>query len=410
MTNPFTSKTFVTIWSKHFNNRKDGIKFDSIEKVLFYKKKFLPLYINIGRNLTKGIDYTINYKANDYKNKVFLIYDIPDFFNVETIDESQTALRCKPLFQYQGFLLDFKSFATAEDYIKSRTSAKNIRGFRSRTHRLETCFDISYKFYTKEIDLEVFDLLFNQFRNLLSKRFADKQVNYHHLSADKWAFHKEFVYAMLQENKASLFVIYNGKTPIGITLNIHSETIVFVAITVFDQDYYKFNIGKLTIVKIIEWCYENNMTIADFSKGDFDFKHEWCNVAYDFNYHLLYDSKSLISKNLTHTITLFYKLKLYLRNHHVNTLYRKLLFKLHAKNNYSHPTDVVLEDLNEFKSDITFEDVYLNDTKVDYIKNFVYSFLFANPEPLKAIKVYKKKTSKTFVIAGSQKAQRVTFN
>lgn len=410
MTNPFTSKTFVSIWSKHFNNSKDGIQFNSINNVLFYKKKFLPLYINIGKNLTKGVDYTVNYEAKDYKNKVFLIYDIPDFFNVATIDESKAALRCKPLFQYQGFLLNFESFSTAEDYIKSRVSSKNLRGFRSRTRRLEDCFDISYKFYTKEIDLEAFDLLFDQFHGLLSKRFADKQVNYHHLRADKWAFHKEFVYAMLQENKASLFVIYNGKTPIGITLNIHSETIAFVAITVFDPDYYKFNIGKLTIVKIIEWCYENNMTIADFSKGDFDFKHEWCNVVYDFNYHLLYDSKSLISKILAWKITLFFKFKLYLRNHHVNALYRKLLFKLNTKNDDNYNTNFVAEDVDDFKLDATFDEIDLNDDKVDYIKNFVYSFLFANPEPLKAIKVYKKKTSKTFMIVGSQKSQRITFN
>ncbi|MCB0447685.1 MAG: GNAT family N-acetyltransferase [Gelidibacter sp.] len=409
--NPFTSATYIAVWSKHFNKAKAPISFEFIENIRFVKHWLLPLHINVGKNLTKGIDYKLNHSAKDYKGKTFLIYDVPTYFDVEPFSpKPNDSLRLKKMYQYQGFLMDISSYENVDEYINSQFSSKNRREFRSNQRRLETCFDISYEFIHGETSKEKFDLIFKQFYDLLSKRFSDKQTNYHHLNPNKWNFYEELVFKMLQEKKSSLLIIYNDNQPIGITLNFHSEDILFETITVFDPDYYKFNIGKLTIVKIIEWCYENTMAIADFSKGDFDFKHEWCNVVYDFNYHLLYDSKSLISKILAYKITLFFKFKLYLRNHHVNALYRKLLFKLNTKNDEAYNTNFVAEDIDNFKVDTTFDEIDLDDDKVDYIKNFVYSFLFANPEPLKAIKVYKKKTSKTFMIVGSQKAQRITFN
>mgnify|MGYP000353444578 CR=1 FL=1 len=70
--NPFTSKSFESIWSKHFNNAKEVMTFEFINGVSFLKHKFLPLHINVGKNLTKGIDYKLNIDAIDYKKKTFL--------------------------------------------------------------------------------------------------------------------------------------------------------------------------------------------------------------------------------------------------------------------------------------------------------------------------------------------------
>lgn len=410
MKSPFTSSTFVHLWSKYFNHNKKSENFDFLTNVSFFKRSWEPFYTNVGKNLTKGIYYELNYKATDFKNKVFLIYDIPEFFNVPNLDPSKTDLRCKSIYQYDGFLLDFENYKTSQDYIKSRISSKNIRGYKSRKRRLEDCFNISYKFHSNDLDRSSFEILFKQFHGLLTKRFADKQFNYHHLRSDKWAFYREYVFEMLQKKQATLFVIYNDDIPIAITLNINSDTVVFVSITVFDTDYYKFNIGKISIIKIIEWCYENNMKIADFSKGYFDFKEEWGNVQYHFDYHILYDSKSLFAKTIAWKLGVFFKFKRYLREKNVNILYRRLLFQLKSRRDRLYNSKIKIETIDNFQLDQSFTKIDLNDYKSDFYRKFVYSFLFANPEPIENIKVYKKINGDTLIINGAEKSQRIILN
>jgi hypothetical protein len=410
MNNPFTSRLYTSIWLKHFKSHETETKFEFIEKVSFYKAKYVALYINIGRNLTKGLDYSINYLANDYKGKVFLIYDVPEYFKLEKFKNSETNLKLKKIYQYKGFALDFNDFETPEDYVNSRISSKNRRGYRSRLKRLETCFDIKYDFLFGEVNQIKFDELFKQFHSLLSKRFSGKGVNYHHLEDKKWHFYKELVYKLLSEKQASLFTIYSGDKPIGITLNFHSEDIAFVTITVFDSDYFKFNVGKASIVKLLEWSYEQNIKIMDFSKGEFDFKYEWCNLVYDFKYHVLYDSKSIKASLLASIVEKSFKLKLYLREKNVNILYRKLLHRLRKSDKSKIPIKKVnLSYPENFEINNSLKLLNLENESYQFLKKFVYSFLFSNPQSLDVIKIYKDTLKEDYYINGSKKTQLVSF-
>lgn len=411
--NPFTSTSFVTVWSKHFNGAKLPRSFDFINGVQFLKHSFLPLYENIGKNLTKGISYDLNSSVKDFKGKAFLIYDVPDYFDVKEVEKENTSLRLKKVFQYQGFLMDISSYNDQDEYINAQFSSKNRREFRSNQRRLEECFNIEYSFLHGELSASKFNAVFDKFYTLLNKRFAGKQVNYHHLSPEKWSYYKELVYVMLQEKKASLLLINRDETPIGVTLNFHSEDVLFETITVFDPDYYKFSIGKTSIIKLLEWCFENNYRISDFSKGDFEYKHKWGNQVYDFNYHILYDSKSMRSILTANFVTLFYNTKLYLRRKKVNELYRKYKFLLQGKpketNEY---TAIKFEKLDDF--DVNSSDYQSVDYELDsnhFLKQYVYTFAFANPEPISTIKVFKTiGDQKQIVISGSKKAQKITFN
>nr|WP_279309204.1 GNAT family N-acetyltransferase [Psychroserpens sp. SPM9] len=309
--------------------------------------------------------------------------------------------------------MDISSFKDQDDYINAQFSSKNRREFRSNQRRLETCFNIRYDFIHDAISRTEFDTLFQQFHELLSKRFADKQTNYHHLSPDKWNYYKELVFQMLPEQKASLLVIYNEDTPIGITLNFHSETVLFETITVFDSDYYKFSIGKTSIIKLLEWCFEHGYRISDFSKGDFDYKHKWGNLAYDFDYHILYDSKSLLSTLRANYVARFFKIKLYLRTKKVNELYRKFRFIVRGENkNFSDKAheDFTFEKLESFSADENYTLIDFKSKTYTFLLQFIYTFLFANPEPVDQIKVYKHQEEESFVIQGSKKAQKIKFN
>ncbi|MBR9846128.1 MAG: GNAT family N-acetyltransferase [Algicola sp.] len=411
--NPFTSTSFVSVWSKHFNGSKSPKSFDFVSSVQFLKHPFLPLYINIGKNLTKGVFYRVNNSFTDFKGKTFLIYDVPEYFNVnEIINDSSSTLRLKKVFQYQGFLMDISSYKNQDEYINAQFSSKNRREFRSNQRRLEECFNIEYSFLHGAINESEFTDVFDSFYNLLNKRFAGKQVSYHHLSSEKWNYYRELVFVMLQEKKASLLIIYRDKTPIGVTLNFHSEDILFETITVFDPDYYKFSVGKTSIIKLLEWCFKNNYKISDFSKGDFDYKHKWSNLIYDFNYHILYDSKSVTSIITASLVEAFYKTKLYLRRKKVNELYRRVKFLMQGKSESSFeniPTN--FEKLDSFKADSSgYKSIDYNSEPHSFLQQYVYTFAFANPEPIQNINVYKnsEKTNE-YVISGSEKAQRITF-
>jgi hypothetical protein len=403
----------MSIWLKHFNHSVTPKSFDFISELKFVKHWLLPLYVNVGKNLTKGIYYKLNPLENDYKKHTFLIYDVPTYFNIEPFDTLKwSSLKLKSLYQYKGFLMDISNFKSSDDYINKQFSSKNRREFKSNQRRLETCFNISYEFINDTISKDKFDVIFNNFYFLLKKRFFEKHINYHHTNANKWAFYNELVFEMLKEQKASLLIIYNEKEPIGITLNFHSESILFEAITVFDPDYYKFSIGKTSIIKLLDWCFEHNYKISDFSKGDFDYKHKWGNIEYDFNYHILYDSKSIKSICTANFVELFFKVKLFLRRKNLNTLYRKTTFIFKRKKTFNEEIndEYKIEYIDNFEQDNSYKNINFKEEKSICLKQVVYTFLFANPEPLIKIKVFKNVNNpKEFIIKGSKAIQKITY-
>lgn len=409
MDNPFTSQQFTNTWLKHFNDSKPAIHLKSIKHVSFIKLGWLSYYVNVGKNLTKGIYYDVDESSKDYKNKTFLIYDVPDYFKISELSKS-SQLKLKKIFQYQGFLMNLDGLENVEAYINSRFSGKNRREFRSNQRRLETCFNISYRFYHKLIERDVYDVLFKQFHNLLINRFNDKQTDYHHLDSVKWQYYTDLVFEMINAGKGSLLVIYKDETPIGITLNFHEKNILFETITVFDPDYYKFSIGKTSIIKLLEWCFDNEVSISDFSKGDFEYKHKWANEIYDFHYHILYDSGSFIAKAKANLLFTYFQFKNFLRKKRVNHLYRRLRYLLgnrqsqvQKKFNFNIEKIELTEDLTGFE----LIDYSINDNR--FLRKFIYTFLFANPEPETNIQVYRNGRSDQYVIKGSKKAQKITL-
>ena len=330
--NPFTSDTFTKIWSTHFNDNNPAKTFNFIKGISFYKHPRLNLFTNIGRNLTKGISYELEDGGNfDFKKKVFLLYDIPEFFGVKS-NYGNKNLGFYSIKQYPGFLIDINKYASVEEYMQSTFSKRSRYKLNKYKKKLEFCFNIRYKTYCGDISREEYDKVFSFFNKLLKKRFLDKQIRNNNLDPDEWNFYHDVAFPLIIERKASLFVIYDNDKPIAVTLNYLSDDILFAAITVFDIDYAKFNVGSATIMKQIEWCLVNKIKILDFSKGFFDYKERWGNKKYDFEYHIYYDKKSFLSNSLAYSLKTFFLLKQTLRDKHVNEKLHKLTFMLKNKN------------------------------------------------------------------------------
>ena len=375
--NPFTSKLFSKIWCSHFNNSKPTYTFDFIEDITFYRPSFLPLYDNIGKNLTKGISYVLNPSASlkSFKNKVLLIYDVPKYFDIQT-NQSPKKIGLKKIKQYPGFLINLENYDDFNIYFKNSFSKSSIQKLNRYNRRLETCFNISEKMLMgSHVKKSEYEFVFNYFHQLLTKRFEDKQITNNNLNPKEWLFYKEVAYPLLLDNKDALHVIYNENIPISVRLLYFSENTIFDAITVFDIDYTKFHIGKISIMKMLKWSFESNYKIFDFSKGYFDYKESWSDLKYDFEYHIFYNKTSITANIIATTLSSFFKLKQYLRDKEFNNILHKISFIFNNKKTNTISLIAIDKETINYTEDMLIE-ININDSNYSFLKKILLNLFF----------------------------------
>ncbi|MDT0607852.1 GNAT family N-acetyltransferase [Croceitalea rosinachiae] len=388
--NPFSSKIFISYWSKHFLSNKKTYLFQFVKNLTFYKSKLPGLYINTGKNLTKGISYELSpLNEENKKGKTLLIYDVINY-NGERKSLKNKGIGLHTVGQYPGFLIDLEAYSNLNEFMTNTFKKSSRYKLKKYKNKLETCFDINYKLFNGEILQKEYDFIFENFRKLLVKRFEDKEITNNNLNRSEWDFYREVAYSMIIEKKAGLFVIYNGAQPIGVTLVYFSEKIVFDAITVFDIDYAKFHLGSITIMKLIEWSISNNFKIFDFSKGYFDYKKRWATKKYDFEYHIIYDRESIKAQILAFGIKSFFEFKQLLREKNINQQFHKLTFLLRKKNTSVKPRlSYNFTETEKEYSDEELIKINLDTKKNHFLKNPVFNFLYLNNEKSNSLQAFK---------------------
>ncbi|NAS30154.1 GNAT family N-acetyltransferase [Flavobacteriaceae bacterium R38] len=409
--NPFTSDTYTSTWLKHYEASNKTIEIDGIEGVSFVKSNFPNLYFNVGKNLTKGISYFLNKKKTSFSlgHKAFLLYDIPGYLNIQTLDKPE-GLRIKKIKQYQGYMADLSAYDTIDSYLKSKFSSKSQYKYRRNIKRLEKCFNIEYAVHHGAIEKSKYDYVFEVFTKLLKKRFSQKQETYDQLS--HWSFYRELIYKMILEKKASFFVIYESGVPISIMLNFHSDEILFDAIPVFDTDFSKFTIGHIAIIKTLEWCINSGIKMFDFSKGHYDYKEKWGNKSYDFEYHILYNPKSILSSTTAFLVSKYFKWKQYLREQDINLLFHKILFFFTAKDKQkSQLKGIEVNEFKELPKKQIFTEIKMEDIDDSLVKKKIYEYLFNSKEHKDEIKLFKSGTIENeYIIEGKIKKLQIEYS
>jgi len=403
---PFTSQIFIDIWKKHFVPNKLIKKFQFIEGVSFYKSNFLPVFFNAGKNLTKGNNYKIHdYK--DYKNKTFIIYDVLPHLKDDSVKLPKDIKILKSN-QYPGFLIDLTKFSNIDEYLL-KTFSKNTRmKMRKFSSRLDTCFNISTKMFFGNIDKKEYESIFDHFMVLLQKRYSDKQISNNNMLPSEWNFYRELAYPLIMDKKASLFVIYDNKVPINITYNYHTEDTLIDAMTVFDIDYSKFNIGYVNNLKILNWCFENNLKTLDFSKGYFDYKKRMCSLEYNFEYHILFDNNSIKAKMTAFFLYKFYEFKSSLRNKGINTVIHKLTFLI--KNKKTKKAHSEMTELNGLPDINTLSEINFNKEKHAFLNKNICDFLYSTSKNRSEIKVYSvNNQNDSYIISCETLAQKISL-
>lgn len=328
MSNPFTSDIFETTWKAFYCKGQKIFSFDSIGGVKFTKNAAMPLYVNLGRNYTNGMTYTINPSSADLKGKVALIHDVHtrDGINYEGTDR----FKLIKISQYSGCYGDLKGYKNPDDIITGCfSSSKSRYNFRRSIKLLEEGNEIRYQVYYGDINKEIYDQEMANFKNLLNRRFDDK--NTHNTVLPMWDFYEALIYPMIWNKQVALNVIYNKEMPIAMSINFLDGKALIVAIRTFDIDYNKMNIGNIEVFSLLGWAIKNYIEILDFSKGEAEYKKRWTNNRYEFQHHILYDSKSIIASAVAKSLSYYFSFKQYLRDKNINGL---LVRVIHLKKKF----------------------------------------------------------------------------
>lgn len=406
--NPFTSKIFVTKWHQHFNKNYTEKKLSFVENLTFFKTTKFSIFINSGKNLSKGISYTTKKTIDKSFNKyVALIYDVPKYFNIDN-SKLPNNIDLHKIKQYPGYLVELTTFKNFDDYFQQQFSKKSRAKLNRYQKRLELCFEITYKMYVGEILKEEYDVIFTAFKEILEKRFSEKQTTNNNLQIEEWRFYYDVTYPLILENKAALFVIYQGGKPIGVTLNYLSKDILFHGITSFDIDYSKFHLGKVMLKNLMKWSFENDLKTFDFSKGHFDYKTEWMTKKYNFEYHLFIDQSSYKSIIIGHLLRYSLTFKQYLREKEVNKKLHQLTYKF-KKNKSSKRNNLryYFFEISEEYSENKLSKVELDLKENYHLKKIIHEFLFLNSEKLSEFRISKIKGEESEYLFRGLKNQKI---
>jgi CelD/BcsL family acetyltransferase involved in cellulose biosynthesis len=65
--------------------------------------------------------------------------------------------------------------------------------------------------------------------------------------------------------------------PVAAELNLEYENVMYRHLKGFDPDFYKYSVGSLLTLKVLEECIEKGIFEYDFMQGDEAYKFNWTN-------------------------------------------------------------------------------------------------------------------------------------
>ncbi|WP_406683901.1 GNAT family N-acetyltransferase [Seonamhaeicola sp. MEBiC1930] len=231
-------------------------------------------------------------EVEDTLNRVLIVSLHPTY--LETYIKNQSAYIHKKIKQIgpEGAGMLFDENYTVDSYLNKFTKRQLRKNLRRAISSLEQSFEICYEYNYGNITKEKCDSLTTSLFNMINMRFEEKKTK--NLFIQNWESNTKNLYNLINQKKASLFVVYADKKPISISLNRHfSNSILYSESHSYDLDYSQFSLGHLDNYLLLKWCLENNYDFLDLGMGAYDYKKKWCNTSYYFNYHMYYEKNSI---------------------------------------------------------------------------------------------------------------------
>lgn len=343
-------------------------------------------------------------------NKFYSIKSVPEYFKVDYNRHFYSALKIPQYHKGYSILLD-KSFNTIDEYLKLqfKSKAKTIRRY---VRRLEASYDITYKMYYGKISEVEYDYLFGVLKNMLKVRFEEKkEINERLL---EWQRLHNFFLKLILSKKASIYVIYDAKIPIAISLNYNFDKLLFSSISSYDINYSKFGLGHIDIYKQLEWCLNNEYDLYEMGRGDWDYKRRWSNFIYHLDHYVVIPNKTnRVVRMLAKKEFLLIGFYEFLRSKKINIVYnnfKKLCnnvfrFKKTELNKYMfYP----LENLNIIKN---VKEVNLLDKKNEHLIRPLNDFLYTFNEHKNHATIHQFINKKNeYILKGLNNNQKLIFD
>ena len=327
--NPFLSPTFTGKWQRFFTSDRPLIRLKFIEGPYFVRHRLFPFLYSCGGVDTKGVEYkVVSETIRGFHGQVALVYDVQSGLKFNGFQQLNPSLSRTVVKQYPGYFIDLTPFDSFENYMSSVFSGKSRRKLFSYRKKMERELETTSQMYYGKIDRVKYDEILDALYDILKRRFRHKKELNSILKEPKWGFYKEVTYQLMLEKKASLFVVSQNQNPICIMLNFMDNTTLIGGITGFDMDYQAYNVGTIAMMQQIEWAFANKFKYVDFSKGDYDYKKRWGSTPYDFEYHILFDKKSIKARLIAFLMARYFEIKQVLREKGVNNFMHRLAYRL----------------------------------------------------------------------------------
>ena len=392
---------------------------DQIEKKLHFgadlseKNRLQFFYSSIYDSETEKVLFHTESGFSEFTpNGLFQINDVPGYLDT-TLRNDIPNLRKKEVDSYEGSLINLTGFNDLHDYLNNEISTRRRATLRRCENRLQLCIRPTYKMYFGQINTNEYKKIFDACYHMLLRRHQQKRTFWEEL--EYWKEREESLLELVLQKKACIFVIYHDQTPISIYVNSVNKHILDIDVMAYDIDYAKFKLGFISLIKVIQWAFENKLGIVDMSKGDFYYKERFRTGTYVFKKQLLYDSKNPILSVRAHLIVLKFRL-LYavlpiFKALGMHIVYRKYIRS--KKESLFMPVQGPKPALRVVKSDKILspegmEKINIDNGEYPFLKEKFFDFLFLNFEFIKDVDVYhSKKNKKDYYFVGKTTTQKL---
>lgn len=368
-------------------------------------------------NRIPDIFSSINYLGNKFENSfVSNFQKKPEYYSLRLVPEyfslqlgETTAYHRKVIKQINwGYSIYLKDVTSIDEYLQSQFKSKYRSIIRRYVNRLEHCFSIKYKLFYGEVDRATYDLIMERLHQMIVSRFGQRQET--HKDVHRWKVLVAEAYSKIINKQASLFVIYNQKDPIQISLNYHFDTILFSAISSYDIDYAKFGLGHVEIYKQLQWCIDNNHNVYEMGVGGMDYKRRWSNNIYQYEHHIVYPKNGPMV-GLAAKLELFrIRTKEYLKSKKVNEALNALKNRFSKKDRFFEDSTINFHIQDIAPPEITedFQTIDISAKEHGFLKKPIYDFLYSTMARIDQIKVFRPTKQKNrYVFIGNSSAREL---
>lgn len=344
------------------------------------------LYRWIKNSFTGNLSYQKNLSQENPKyggQKPMVLTSVPSYINTELDLGSDIVI--KKVKTFPGSLIKLSAYKSYEEYLKNNFGLKGRSHFIKSQNLLDECFNVRYKIYYGSIEEEEYQIVFNAFEQMQARRFKQKGLR---SGTDLMlSEYREKTLELVRNKQSCISVIYNGDTPIAISLNYILGKIIHGFTKTFDSAYSKFSLGHIELLNVIKWSFDEGFEVFDFMKGEYSYKNRFADTSYPFLLETIYRKKGILNRIWGHSF--FWGLKLFYFIYHATksvksangersiNLSRNLLKVQKA------PVDSVNSSVGEKR-------LHFGEIQSPYIQKAICDYCYSNREPMDSLRFYLK--------------------